>query len=267
MAKVLITGAGGGIGLMTTELLASQGYEVVATVRPSSDMTQIKALSKKYATLTIEYFDVLDALYYPKILKDLEDRHNGFDIVVMNAGVLYGGLIEKMTSAQIMTTVQTNLSACIAITSTLVEGMKERGQGKLIFISSLAASRPLPYLSVYNASKAGLEGLAKSLYLELAPSHIDVYLVEPGFYQTNLWRHDGDCQDQETQEVKKLAYFMTKPRDVKEVTFQILKICEGKSKRFHHTFGHYAKFQCLCKPFIYTKCGKTLYKYLLRRIK
>lgn len=254
MEKVLITGCSSGFGLETALLLAQEGFEVIATIRPSSSQTALKQalFEKKLTNLHIEYLDVLDALYHPQVLEALEKKYQGFDIVICNAGILYAHEVENYQIEEIIQLVQTNLTAVMAMISKLVKRMKEQGCGKIIFLSSLAARRPLPYLSCYNATKTGIEGFAKSLYLELASDHIQVYLVEPGFYQTKLWHRQAEV-------CKKISQKKMKTRDVKEVSFQILKICLGKTKRFHHVFGLFSKIQCLCKPLIYTKMGKMGY--------
>lgn len=267
MEKVLITGATSGIGLATAKCLVEAGFEVIATHRLSSDVSKLQAIALENTNLHLACFDVLDALYYPLVLQNLKDQYDGFDIVIMNAGVLYAGLIEDMTPQQILTTVQTNLSACMAMTSLLVEDMKAKQNGQLIFLSSLAAIRPLPNLAVYNASKAGIEAFAKSLYLELASSHISVYLIEPGYLETNLWANQHTIFDNASKKSKKFLNFKQSSGNVEEVSFQILKICQNKTNKLHHKFGFLAKMQCLCKPFIYTKMGQKVYIYLSEHIK
>lgn len=263
MAQVLITGCSGGIGLALAQTLAQNGFQVVATVRPGSNLQELKACCERYPALCWDYLDVLDALYHRQLIDALWDKYNGFDILICNAGILYSGAVDALDNEKILHLMQTNLSSVIALSSAFVRRMKENGQGKLIYISSLAARRPLPNLSLYNASKAGLNGFAESLYLELAPYGIEVFLVEPGWLKTKLWRR----YESQTENNEKFFFFTPRPIKMEEVTFQILKICQNQANRLHRTFGWWAKIQTICKPFIYTRIGQKIYIRLLKRQK
>lgn len=266
MATVLITGAASGFGLDSAILLAKNGFEVVATVRQTSDLTDLNKESH-LSHLHIEYLDVNDVINDEGLVLNLAKKYGGFDIVICNAGILSAGLADGLAMAKTEAMIQTNLTSQIALVHALLPQMKARKQGKIIFVSSLAARRPLPFLSSYNATKAGLEGYAKSLYLEFAIHGIEVFLVEPGFYQTHLWDEKIDDQDSETKKLKKMSISATNLRDRKEVSFQILKIASGKEKRFHSHFGLLSNLQILLSPLIYTKIGKKVYSWYFFRMK
>lgn len=269
MEKVLITGCSSGLGFNTCLALAKNGYQVVATVRKSSDIHSLKqAIIRENLekNLQIEYFDIVEDLHEGKRSKELIEKYEGFEIVIFNAGILYSGLVEKLDIEDMEQLLKTNLLAQMALTKRVVERMKAQGKGKLIYLSSLAGRRGLPYLSAYNASKAGLEGFAETLYLELAPYGIETFLIEPGFYKTALWSHDKIYLDEDSKKMKKMSDFFVSSRNSKEVTFQILKICQNKRKQFRSVFGWSGFFQCLCKPFIYSKFGKRCYLWLFKRI-
>lgn len=266
MASVLITGAASGFGLDSAILLAKNGFEVVASVRLTSDLTALKKASE-LSNLHIEYLDVNDVIEDENLVLSLAKKYGGFDVVICNAGILSAGLADGLAMEKTEAMVRTNLIAQIAIVHALLPQMKERKQGKIIFISSLAARRPLPFLSSYNATKAGIEGYAKSLYLELAIHGIEVFLIEPGFYQTHLWDEKNVYQDPEAEKLNKMSLSSTSPRDRKEVSFQILKIALGKEKRFHLHFGLFSRLQILVSPLIYTGIGKKLYSWYFFRVK
>lgn len=269
MEKVLITGCSQGLGLCTCIALARHGFEVVATVRKSSDTTLLREEIQKYhleKNIQIAYLELNDLLKETKSLQGIIDAYDGFDIAIFNAGMLMPGLLENMSNEVIRNEIDTNLTSQMILAREIIKSMKAKGKGKMIFMSSLAARRSLPYLSVYGASKHGIEGLAEALYLELAPYHIEVYLIEPGFYPTGLWSHYQRGLDDYSKKLDKFSTSDKKFRDAKEVTFQILKICQNKKKRFRTVFGMSGFLQCLCKPFIYTKIGKKLYLRLLSRL-
>lgn len=246
MEKVLITGCSSGFGLKTALVLAEYHFEVVATTRHSN-------FSFNHPNITHQYLD----------MKNLPEEMDDYDIVIFNAGVLDAGLAENIANSSIDEMMEVNVASIMKLSKLIIPKMKEKNKGKLIFISSMAAIRPLPNLSVYNASKAAIEAYAKSLYLELAPFNIEVYLVEPGFYNTSLWDNVKENTDKYAQILNDLGKNGQKSRDVEEVTFQILKICEGKSKSLHHPTTLTNRLMFICKPFIYTKIGKTLFKSII----
>lgn len=248
MEKVLITGCSSGFGYQTALLLDKNNFDVTATTRKEVSPFENTSI----------HHQQLDLLNLPKTMDD-------YDIVIFNAGVLDAGLSEQLSETSIFEMLDVNLKANIQLCNKIIPNMKEKKRGKLIFISSMAARRPLPYLSVYNASKAGIEAYAKSLYLELAPYNIDVYLIEPGYYKTSLWDDVKDHEDEYSQLLKKIMTKNTKNRDINEVSLQILKICKGKSSRLHHTFSIFDKLVLLCKPVLYSKIGKKAYLWLLFR--
>ena len=269
MGKVLITGCSQGFGLNTSIALARNGFEVCATVRKSSDIEKLHEAIKIYhleKNLKIEYLELMDLLQDTTSIETIIARYGGFDIVIVNAGMLIQGLQEKMTLENIKKEIDIDLTSNLILTREVVKTMKQQGHGKIVFMSSLSGRRGLPYLSIYSAAKYGMEGLAESLYLELAPYHVDVYLVEPGIYPTKLWSHYQPELDEYSRKLDNFSTFTKKSRDEKEVTFQILKICQNKKKRFHTVFGFSGFIQCLCKPFIYTKIGKEVYLKILKRL-
>lgn len=266
MEKVLVTGCSSGFGFDTVITLALHGFEVIATVRPSSHIEKLSFTIKELnleSKIHVEYLDMLEICQQQ--VQKLIHQYQGFDIVVFNAGVLRAGLTEEIALDEMQKMIETNLTSQIALASMLMPMMKEKQHGKMIFVSSLAASRPLPYLSSYNASKAGLLAYAKSLYLELAPYHIDVHLLEPGFYPTRLWDQKITCQDEYSKKLKRMSMSFKPKRDKKEVSLQILKICENDKKRFFYTFGFLNGLQLFFSPILYTKLGRVAYQKILSR--
>ena len=189
MEKVLITGCSSGFGLKTTLLLAKHNFKVIATTRH-------KDFQFDHPNITHQYLD----------MKDLPTSIDDYDIVIFNAGVLDAGLAEHICDASIDEMMEVNVSSIMKLSKLIIPKMKEKKKGKLIFISSMAAIRPFPNLSVYNASKAAIDAYAKSLYLELAPFNIEVFLVEPGFYQTSLWDDVKKNTDEYEQILEEMNY-------------------------------------------------------------
>ena len=246
MEKVLITGCSSGFGYQTALLLDKNKFDVTATTRRQGFVFENTTIKHLY----------LDMQHLPESFED-------YDIVIFNAGILDAGLAELMEDKKIDEMMEVNVTSIMKMCKNIIPAMKAKKKGKLIFISSMAARRPLPNLAVYNASKAAIEAYAKSLYLELSYYGIDVYLIEPGYYPTSLWDDVKENTDEYSKILNSFGKNKKKFRDVKEVSFQILKICEGKYHSLHSTFGITNKLVVLCKPFIYTKMGKSIYKSIL----
>jgi len=119
------------------------------------------------------------------LVQATSERSNGIDILVNNAGSNHPQLIDSIEDDwdEIL---QLNLSSCMALTRAFVPGMKQRGWGRVIHISSIVALAGAPARSVYAATKAGLMGMARAQALELGEAGITVNCIAPGPFLTDL---------------------------------------------------------------------------------
>ena len=104
-----------------------------------------------------------------------------------NAGVAVGGFSEELLLEDYRRQFETNFFGVIGITQAILPIMRAQGRGRIINLSSISGKMGFPALSPYVASKHALEGYSESLSLEVQPFGIDVVLIEPGSYQTNIW--------------------------------------------------------------------------------
>lgn len=118
-------------------------------------------------------------------------RDGAVDIVVSCAGISVGTLTEVLDDFQVFeAVVATNLNATVATFEPFVAAMKQRGQGVLVGVSSVAAVRGLPGAGAYSASKAAVRAYCESLRVELGPSGVKVVTLAPGFIQTPMTAHN-----------------------------------------------------------------------------
>ena len=174
--KIFLTGASCGIGLATAHLLTRHGCEVWGTSREAS----------RLPTLPGFHPVVLD-LQQPGPLPDVP-----FDVLINNAGTGLFGPLESLPAEAITAQFQLLFHAPLALAQLVLPGMKQRGRGLIINITSLAAQFPVPYLTPYNAAKAALSSATQSLRMELADTPIRVVEIQPGDIQTgsyNAVRH------------------------------------------------------------------------------
>jgi short-subunit dehydrogenase len=186
--RALVTGASRGIGRALTMELARRGCELGLVARSEDEL---QALAGELARSGHEVLpaDVGDR---DDIAATLE-RFGTIDVLVANAGVAdYGpfvgmdlDLVERMTRVNWLGTVYTVRAA--------LPGMLERGRGHVVVMSSGAALRTFPEAAVYGATKSAQRGFAEALWHELAGTGVDVTIVYPGEFRTELHGHERDA--------------------------------------------------------------------------
>ncbi|GAE28226.1 short chain dehydrogenase [Halalkalibacter wakoensis JCM 9140] len=186
----IVTGASSGFGLLTTIELAKRGFHVVATMRNVEKRSV-------YKTLFDERPDLLEQIEFVSLDVSVEDSINQFaeyvnqlktvDVLINNAGFAMGGFAEQVSISDYRRQFETNVFGVMAVTQAVLPKMREQKSGKIINVGSVSGLVGFPGLSPYAASKHALEGYSESLRLELQPFGIDVALIEPGSYQTNIW--------------------------------------------------------------------------------
>lgn len=264
MKQVLITGCSSGIGQDTAITLAQRGFSVVGTVR---DLRRAEHLMK-IDNLSLEEADVLSYHDSKDDLSAIVKKYGCFDIVICNAGMMLGGFLEDLEMSEIQRLVDTNLMGVIYTIKSVLPGMIEQKSGKIIILSSLAGRRATPLMSCYDATKFALEGLAESLSLELAPYGISVHLIEPGCVQSDLYRQGTMVksvrQGSYQEKIQKMSKKFQQGRSRKEVTFQILKICQKQNGHLHYPIPRFNRVQILMKPLIYSKLGISVWKKIMK---
>jgi NAD(P)-dependent dehydrogenase (short-subunit alcohol dehydrogenase family) len=183
MAKqtVLITGTSSGIGRSAAELLAAQGYRVLATMRnpdKGKDLaTEAKSRGWDLELLPLDVRD--DASVKAALAKAGE-----IDILVNNAGFEVWGPLEEMKVADIQDQFETNVYGPFRLITAVLPGMRKRGRGIIVNVSSIAGRVGAPLNGLYSASKYALEALSETLHYEVGHFGIRTHLIEPGGVET-----------------------------------------------------------------------------------
>jgi NAD(P)-dependent dehydrogenase (short-subunit alcohol dehydrogenase family) len=188
MAKtVVVTGANTGIGLATALELAAAGYDVVGTVRTEAKaMDLYDAATERGVAVQAALLDVADEESTAKGFAAIEGRSNIW-AVVNNAGFAQAGAIEDVDDDAVRYQLEVNVVAPARITRLVLPGMRDRGDGRIINISSVGGRISLPMMGWYCASKHALEAMTDALRMEVAGSGVTVSLVEPGSFGTGIW--------------------------------------------------------------------------------
>lgn len=181
----IVTGAAGGIGLATARLLHERGASVVMTDRlpePPGDLPQGNRLV--YCRL-----DVTDAADWSSVIAETERAFGSVSVLVNNAGVIeWDTDIETMPVSDFRRTLEVNLVGPLRGIQHVIPGMRVRGGGSIINLSSVAGLVGGRGISGYVASKFGVRGLTKAAAAELGQWNIRVNSVHPGQVDTAMTR-------------------------------------------------------------------------------
>jgi NAD(P)-dependent dehydrogenase (short-subunit alcohol dehydrogenase family) len=187
--SVVVTGANSGIGLATALELAGAGYEVIGTVRSQAKARDLlDAAAQRDLAVDTVILDVADGESTRAGFAEISDRTDGGPwAVVNNAGFAQAGAVEDVDDDAVHDQLEVNLVAPARIARLVLPGMRERGEGRIINMSSVAGRASLPLMGWYCASKHGLEAMTDALRMEVSSYGVKVVLIEPGSFGTGIW--------------------------------------------------------------------------------
>ncbi|ETK37633.1 3-oxoacyl-ACP reductase [Microbispora sp. ATCC PTA-5024] len=169
MSAVLITGASKGIGRAVAVELSARGHRVIATARRPETLADLPVDRRLR-------LDVTDQDSVDQAIRDAGD----IDVVVSNAGETVRAPLESVPLAEVERLFQLNTLGALRVAQGVLPAMRERGAGRLVFISSIQGRLVLPMIGPYGASKWALEALAETLAIETRRFGIKVSVVQPG---------------------------------------------------------------------------------------
>lgn len=184
MARVaLVTGGTRGIGAAISMALKKAGYTVAANYHGNEEAA---AKFKAETGIPVYKFDVSDAAACEAGIRTVESELGPIEILVNNAGITRDGMFHKMTFDQWSAVIRTNLDSMFTCTRPVIEGMRERGFGRIVLISSINGQKGQMGQSNYSAAKAGVIGFAKALAQENANKGVTVNVIAPGYIATEM---------------------------------------------------------------------------------
>ena len=184
-----VTGGRGGIGTAICQRLAKEGMTVIAGCGPSRDykawLDEQEGLGYKfYASVgNVSDWDSTVAAF-EKVVKE----HGPVDVLVNNAGITRDGVFRKMSADDWRAVMDTNLNSLFNVTKQVIEGMTDRGFGRVINISSVNGQKGQFGQTNYATAKAAIHGFSMSLALEVASKGVTVNTVSPGYIGTDMVR-------------------------------------------------------------------------------
>ena len=187
--SVLITGCSSGIGMASAREMKARGWRVFATARKPADIARLKE-------------EGLDSLYLDYAEPDsiaatadqvLQATGGKLDALFNNGAYGQPGAVEDLTPDVLRAQFEANVFGWHDLTRRVIPAMRAKGEGRIVFCSSVLGLVAAPYRGAYCASKFAIEALADSLRIELAPAGIKIVLIEPGPIATRFLEHALDA--------------------------------------------------------------------------
>lgn len=222
--NVVITGSSSGFGYLTTLALARKGYKVWATMRNSESKNNSKKeellviAKKEHLKISVIDLDVNSDESVLKAIETIAEVDGKIDYLINNAGYMFVGITEAYSIQQAKDQFETNFFGVLRTTKAVAPYMRKQEEGLIVNVTSLAGRLSFPYFGIYNASKHAVEAYSQSMRYELAPFGVEVSIVEPGPFGTNLLFTGPKEEDQKVFN----AY-----GDYKDVPTAMLKNFEG----------------------------------------
>ena len=188
MRVAVITGGMGGLGDSISTKMHATGYRVVVTHSPSNTkakdwLSEHKASGREFSAYPV---DVADFDSCKECVARIAKEVGPVDILVNNAGITRDTTFKKMGKGDWDSVIRTNLDSVFNMTKQVMDGMVERGWGRVVNVSSVNGSKGAFGQTNYSAAKAGMHGFTKALALEVARKGVTVNTISPGYIGTKM---------------------------------------------------------------------------------
>ncbi|UTP72981.1 acetoacetyl-CoA reductase [Alteromonas sp. LMIT006] len=181
----LVTGGTRGIGEAICVKLKEEGYQVIANYGGNDQAA--KEFTERTGIPAFK-FDVADFDAVNTAIKQIEADYGSLDVLINNAGITRDGTMHRMTFEQWDAVIQTNLASCFNTCRAVIDGMRERGYGRIVNIGSVNGQAGQYGQVNYAAAKSGIHGFTKALAQENAAKGITVNAIAPGYIDTDMVR-------------------------------------------------------------------------------
>ena len=185
---VLVTGGMGGLGEVISTKMSAAGYRVAVTYSPGNTkhaewVADMKARGHDILAVPC---DVADLESCTKAVAEVREKVGEVDVLVNNAGITRDMTFKKMDKVNWDAVLRTNLDSLFNMSKQVVDGMTERGWGRVINVSSVNGSKGAFGQTNYSAAKSGVHGFTKALALEVAKKNVTVNTISPGYIGTKM---------------------------------------------------------------------------------
>ena len=235
MQTILITGGSRGIGAAMVRRFSQAGYRVAFGWHQSGGAAA--ALARETGALPL-CADLRNEAAVDAFVAAAMAQLSHLDALIVNAGTTWSGLVTDMRTAQWDSLMALNLKSAFLLSRAVLPGMRQRGKGSILFLSSFQGITGASCEAAYATSKAGLHGLCRSLAAEWGPSGIRVNCLAPGVIDTDMMAGYSEAEREALKadiplhrlgtamEVAQAAHFLVSD-DARYITGQVLSVDGG----------------------------------------
>ncbi|WP_080057590.1 SDR family oxidoreductase [Spirosoma aerolatum] len=185
---ILITGTNSGFGWLTARSCAASGHRVYATMRDVSSRNADKAQELvRQAGITVLDVDVTRSASVTDAVATVLGHEGRIDVLINNAGLYATGITETFTDDDLDNVMDVDVKGPWRLIRAVLPHMRQQKEGLIINISSVAGRFSVPFQTVYNSAKFAVEGLTEGLHYEVRPLGVDVVMVQPGAFPTEIF--------------------------------------------------------------------------------
>lgn len=260
--NILVTGASSGFGLLIASALHKKGYKVIGTSRyPEKNQSKYPF---KMIALDLDSDQSINTLP-ERLFKELSH----LDVLINNAGILLTGIAEEIPIELGRKQFETNFWGTIKVTNAMLPLLRKQKSGKIITVGSITGLVSFPNTSYYAASKHALEGYFKALRYELHEFNIQVAMIEPGSFKTNIVENSSttvnriaDYDALRKKGEKYAELIIEQAEDPKLVTSKVLKVIETEKPKFRNLVGKGLPLLLTMQHLAYGVMEKTILRQL-----
>jgi NAD(P)-dependent dehydrogenase (short-subunit alcohol dehydrogenase family) len=184
---ILITGASSGFGRDTAETLTREGHCVFASFRDSAGRNKSHAEALRSKGINVVELDVTNNDSVERAVSNVLSRAGRIDVVINNAGIASAGVSEAFTAEQVRDLFEVNVFGIQRVLRAVLPTLRKQRDGLVINVGSILGRVTFPFFGLYGASKYAVEALTDSYRYELSQLGVDVVLVQPSAYPTNMY--------------------------------------------------------------------------------
>ena len=241
--RILITGGATGLGqaiaLKWAEKWVNKDKDIsicIADINQERGDKTVDMLCAQGANAFYVHCDITSDNDVKALAQTIETRWGGVDYVFNNAGVATGGSLLDETIEQWQWVFDINVLGMVRVSRALLPLMRKQCSSYFINVASQAGLTPIPYMGSYNAVKAAVVSFSETMKLELAPDNINVSVVCPSFFKTNL---DESMRSNNPASHKMINKFFAKADMTKEEVAESIyqQVCQGKFLILTHKLG------------------------------
>ncbi|GAA4341977.1 SDR family oxidoreductase [Flaviaesturariibacter amylovorans] len=194
---ILVTGTNSGFGRRYAATLSAAGHLVYATMRDADGRNAEAAADlRQLPGVRVLELELADAASVQRAVHTVVEEQGRIDVLINNAGTFSGGLAETFTDADVERLFDVHLKGTWRAIREVLPHMRRQGEGLIINTSSVLGRFSSPFMAFYNSAKFAVEGLTESLHYEVRPLGVDVVLLQPGAFPTDIFSKAGKGSDE-----------------------------------------------------------------------